>query len=143
MTDYDNTNRGAVWDKANGKPLRAFKGDVDVNGRKYYIDMIESGRPAPAPAYNAYLTNSASHACTQLAIFRDPPTRADGAPNKRLGNGTLELGEGGAWWVSIFRNKSDKDRSPLLDISVQAKDPPAQQPLAPQPEDGGDISIPF
>ena len=151
MTDqqYDNSNRGAGW------PRKAMGGTLDVGGQSFYIDLVQTGRPAPAPAYNLYATSAASRTLYGCGLFVPKPEAqaAAAAQGKKIARakGVLNLLDaGGEQWVSLWVNDPDPEgRKPLIGLTVQAKD---QQPGPPMggsqeqstlPPPPGDDDIPF
>jgi len=137
MAEFDNTNRGSAW------LTKATKGKLDVQGHNFFMDIVQTGRPEGQPAYNIYLLSDRTKKLYGGVLFKDNKNE------NRLASGSIDLtGEGlGEFWVSMFLNKSDSDRSPVIDISVQVKEPKpdAYDGTPPPPDDNppsGD-GIPF
>ena len=127
MTEYDNTNKGSLWE------TRAARGNVNVQGNVFYAALVQTGRDAPAPSHTLYMTSAVSRQCTETAMFR--PKREG---SKAIANGKLVLGQD-EFWVNAFVNESTHAQSPLLDVSLQPVEPQRQ---APQPQPSREQSPP-
>lgn len=134
---YDNTNRGAAW------ATKAVKGTLDVGGKKFYMDIVQTGRQPPSPTYTLYATSADTRTLYGCGLFA--PKKPD---SKAKATGVLNLyNEGGEQWANLFVNTPDpqKPKRPLVGVTVQAKDPqPAQEPAAGPPYDADEPDdIPF
>lgn len=135
--EHDNTNRGAAW------KTQAVKGTLDVQGKKFYMDIVKTGKDAPNPLYNLYAISADSRTLYGCGLF------APKNESKAKAKGVLNLqGEGGEWWVNLFTETPDREhpKRPVVSVTVQPKEPQA----APNdyyddvPEDnGGGDNIPF
>ncbi len=74
MTEYDNTNRGAIWknDKKTKDTQPDFKGDLDVNGVKYWVSAWRRKEDA----------NPRSPALSFQVELKDEQPMSQRAPNK-------------------------------------------------------------
>ena len=134
---YDNNNRGAGWKVDKTIAATVLRVNVEIDHRKFYGLLIRTGRPSPAN--ELYLASADNRSeVYRVAIFRNEKG------GEKLAGGELTLRSGEKYWVAIFKNKSDKDRSPVVDFSFQAQDPEPEQEGPPADDDGCvDDGIPF
>ncbi len=127
--DGQNDNRGAGW------PAKAVAGNCMVNGRRFFMQLVGTGaRAENAPTSMMYLRSPDDrNELHVVAMFRKDESKA-------IAGGTLDMPEG-AYWVNLFKNASEKDNSPLVDVTFQLKEQqaPAAAPGFPPPDD----DIPF
>lgn len=126
--EYDNNNRGACWSKKNARSVTA-----EINHRQFYGDITPSeAKSSKAPLYNLYLrAKDRPSEVYCVAIFK----KDEGG--EKLAGGDFTLQSGHSFWVSLFKNKSEKERSPTIDLSFQAKEAQTQEQAAPQANDEG------
>lgn len=124
MPEHDNKNTGGAW------ATKAVKGSLDVQGRKYYIDIVQTGRESPAPLYNMYATSADTKKLYACGLF--PPKGESTAKAK----GVLNLYDcGGEFWINLFVNEPDPEHltRPVVGLTVQAKAQETAAPPPPQP----------
>ena len=129
--DYDNNNRGAGWPVA-----KALRVTAEIEHRKFYGALVRTGAQAErAPTHNLWLrAEDNKHEAYCVAIFR---STKEGA---KLAGGEFALRSGEEFWVSLFKNKSENPKAPVMDISFQPKTPPDDDYGAKDPPDD---DIPF
>lgn len=132
MTEHDNTNRGSVW-KASGAA-----GKAEPGGQKYYAYLVGTGAKSPAPTSILVLQDPTTHSFYTAPMFR-PKTNTPVIVSGRI------LVPEGTYLVCVFKNKSEHERSPWLDLSFKADEQqPGNADGEPPPEftEDGD-EIPF
>jgi hypothetical protein len=119
---YDNNNRGGMWKAV------ASSGSAEVDHQKYYVAIVRSNGPAGGdddkrPSHSIYMVHADSRACYASVLFREKD------PDKqRLANGSINI-DGVDYWVNVFANQSQHERSPQLDIKFEAKQPREAEPV--------------
>jgi len=85
MTDYDDTNRGAIWkndEKTEANPTWAdFKGSINVEGKEYWVSAWKRkpGANPKAPALSIALTLKEAKPVAKPEPY-DPQTDDDDIP---------------------------------------------------------------
>lgn len=125
--EYDNNNRGACWPVDKALSVRA-----EIDHRKFNGVLVRTNATASnAPSHNLFLRcQDKPREIYCVAIFKSD------RDNEKLAGGELTLVSGESFWVSLFKNKSDHEKSPKIDLSFQPKD--ARQESAPESQGGGD-----
>ena len=108
MTEYDNTNRGAVWSTTAGT------GKLDIEGHEFYADVVNTRRDKPS--HKLYLTDPGTREVFGTALFKEEDETKD-----RFASGSIKIDDK-EFWVNVFLNKSESDNSPVLDINVKEKE---------------------
>lgn len=135
---YDNNNRGAGWKTDSSLMARTLRVTAEIEHRKFYGLLVRTGKPKPSNELYLYSGDNRTEVY-RVAIFK---SEKDGP---KLAGGELTLRSGGKFWVSLFKNKSDKDNSPLVDFSFQPQDPQPESEGHPAEDDGSwiDDGTPF
>jgi len=122
--EYDNNNRGACWPIDKAKTVTA-----EIGHRKFYGALVRTNATATnAPSHNLYLRcQDKPREVYCVAIFKSDK---DG---DKLAGGELTMVSSESFWVSLFKNKSEKERSPDIDLSFQPKEARSQE----QPDEIG------
>ena len=133
--EYDNNNRGACWTETKARGVTA-----EIANREFYGVMVRTeAKSASAPSLNLYLRcKDKPTEVYCVAIFKNDKG------GDKLAGGDFALRTGEQFWVSLFKNKSEKQNSPAFDLSFQPKDPPPGAQETREPEDDvPDDNIPF
>jgi hypothetical protein len=124
---YDNNNRGSCWPAE-----KALSGYAEIEHRKFDAVLARTNaKAANAPTHNLYLRARDKRSEVYcVAIFKS--TKG----GEKLAGGELAMTSGASFWVSLFKNKSEKERAPIIDLSFQAKEAQPQSE-GPAPDDQG------
>ena len=131
MTDYDNTNSGALFNAANQKLVRA--GDVDVNGTSERLAIVLTETKNGKTIFEVYQKVG--------AIFTNDDKKTDKHPDV---GGKIEVG-GQEYYMSGWKKLSKNDVN-YTSVSLTPKEADGYSgPENPTEEAGNDLDdeIPF